>query len=77
MKRTQVYLPQDLYASLVTISNGRKISVAQVIREALSKYLKEGAATGVDSLLEVAGLNITGGPQDLSKNFNRYLYGDE
>lgn len=39
MRRTQVYLSEDLYEEVRRVSYERKMSIAGVVREALTKYL--------------------------------------
>ena len=44
MRRTQIYLPEDLYEKLRRISYERRKSIAGVVREALAEYLAAGKA---------------------------------
>ncbi len=39
MRRTQIYLPEDLYEKLRRVSYEQKKSIAGVVREALAEYL--------------------------------------
>jgi len=39
MRRTQIYLPEDLYEELRRVSYEQKKSIAGVVREALAEYL--------------------------------------
>jgi len=39
MRRTQIYLPEDLYEKVRRVSYEQKKSIAGVVREALAEYL--------------------------------------
>lgn len=39
--RTSVTFPADIYSSLETIANNKKVSIAWVIRDAAEKYVAE------------------------------------
>jgi len=76
-KRTQVYFPDEVYRKIQKHARAEDKSSAQVIREAVEKYLEE--KTGEvdwdnDPLLLSVGL-VEDGPGDLSANHDDYLYG--
>ena len=52
MKRTQVYLPEDLYEEVRRVSYEQKKSIAAVVREALAEYLAVGKAK-IEAITEV------------------------
>ncbi len=76
-KRTQIYLPIHLYRSALRRAQGRKISLAGLVREALQDYLgrtedkKENWIK--DPLNDLVGF-IAKGPKDLSEKVDDFLY---
>ncbi len=79
MKRTQIYIDEDLDVRLRTTAAEEGRSAAALIRDAVRLYLAErrgGPATN-DPFLELAGA-FEGGPRDASTDHDRYLYaGDQ
>lgn len=76
MKRTQIYLDQDLDARLRVVAAEEGRSAAAVIRDALRTYLAgRRSAVAADPFLELAGA-FAGGPRDASTEHDRYLYGE-
>ncbi|MGB9706841.1 MAG: CopG family transcriptional regulator [Microgenomates group bacterium] len=77
MLRTQIYLPEDFHSQLGELAVKLNVSMAEVIRMILKNGLKkkeEFLSPGND-LWKLANLKIKGGPRDLAKNLDRYLYG--
>jgi metal-responsive CopG/Arc/MetJ family transcriptional regulator len=76
-KRVQFFFPDDLLAEIERESQRRDVSMAQLVREAVNKYMEEikGKHSENDTLDELAGF-IECGP-DLSENHDKYLYGDK
>lgn len=74
MRRTQIYLPEHIYKSLGKIKARRQVSIAQIIRETLEKHLEAEETNMTPALLELAKLNLRGGPRDLSRKIDEYLY---
>lgn len=77
MKRTQIYLDEDLDVALRTAASAEGRSAAALIREAVRTYLGRNAAQssdGPDPFLELAG-KFFGGPDDAALHHDRYLYG--
>jgi len=77
MLRTQIYLPEDFHSQLSWLAAKLDVSMAEVIRMILKNGLKkkeEILAPGND-LWKLADLKIKGGPKDLAKNLDYYLYG--
>jgi hypothetical protein len=75
MKRTQIYLDEDLDEELrqAAVAEGR--SAAAIIREAVHRYLAQRVPrSDPDPILELAGA-FSGGPKDASTEHDRYLYG--
>ena len=75
MLRTQIYLPEDLRQEIDAVARKEKKPAARVIRELLTEGVnnkhKETAGAAMSRL---AALKVKGGPPDLSKNLNKYLY---
>ena len=82
MIRTQIYLPETLYRDIKLRAKAKGEPAAQLIREVLEQgmYVSEPAPAYKKrrGLASLAGeLNIKGGPADLSRRIDDYLYGDE
>lgn len=77
MLRTQVYLPEEFHSQLINLASQLDISMAEVIRMILKNGLKkkEEILSPGNDLWKLADLKIEGGPKDLSKKFDFYLYG--
>lgn len=75
MKRTQIYIDEELDARLREAAAAEGRSAASLIREAVRSYLSAGGTIGSsDAFLELAGA-FSGGPPDESTEHDRYLYG--
>lgn len=78
MIRTQIYIPDDIHRQLVSMANYQKKSMAELVRDFLEQGLKKelnADYTGIKTLQALSKLNLKGGPKDLSKNLDHYLYG--
>ncbi|MCC6224644.1 MAG: ribbon-helix-helix protein, CopG family [Thermoleophilia bacterium] len=79
MRRTQIYIDEDLDVRLRATAAAEGRSAAALIRDAVRLYLagqRAGPAAG-DPFLELAGM-FEGGPRDASTDHDRYLHsGDE
>ncbi len=76
-KRTQVYFPDDLYRRIERQARSEDKSSAQVIREAVEKYLQgknEEVDWDNDPLLKTVGI-FESAQGDLSERHDDYLYG--
>lgn len=75
MRRTQIYLEEDLKAALHALAEQQGRSLAAVVRDAAAEYLarREGAGE-IDPLLALIGIGH-GGPDDGALNHDHYLYG--
>lgn len=73
-RRTQVYLPEELYQMVVEKAAQRGVSMAQVIREAVEKIepREEVKARKNDPIWDLVGM-IKGEPADFSSNTRGYL----
>lgn len=72
--RTQVYLPETLYQRAAAFARAHGISLAELIRQGLSRVI-EGTRTGPDPLLEIVGSARGVGVTDGSSDHDRYAYG--
>jgi len=80
MIRTQVYLPEPLYTRIKLQARAKGQPAAQLIREQLEQSFPDSKLQPKKdkNLAELAQeLNITGGPPDLSRRIDDYLYGDK
>ncbi|MBI2957847.1 MAG: CopG family transcriptional regulator [Chloroflexi bacterium] len=75
MKRTQIYLDAAVDAELRRLAARRGVSKAQLIRDCARILVEEDKATQ-DPLLNIVGM-ISGGPDNLSEEHDRYLAGRE
>ena len=56
MRRTQIYLTEELYKKLIILRKIRQISFAQIIRELLEKYLDKEKIRVSHNLKELSRL---------------------
>lgn len=78
MIRTQMYLDDKLYKALKQLAKKKKKSMAEVTRELLEEAVEKKTTTdtsGIKVLQRLIDLKLTGGPNDLAKNHDHYLYG--
>ena len=77
MKRTTIVLPPDLKTRAVKRARNRGISLGKLIREALETTLKQPAKSSQEDPFFADKAVFRGrAPRDLSKNHDKYLYGD-
>ena len=77
MKRTQIYLDEDVSEQIRARAEAEGRSSAALIREALVRYLAErGGEESRDPFLEIAGAFV-GGPVDGAEEHDRDLYADD
>jgi plasmid stability protein len=77
MRRTQIYLDDDLDEELRTLASAQGRSAAAVIREALRVYLvSQIPKPTADPILTAAG-TVVGLPRDASTEHDRDLYGEQ
>ncbi len=76
-KRTQIYLPLDLFGSLRKEARLEKKSIAQVIREAIAIYLDQRKIQKIDwekdPFTKIVGQGEA--DPDLAAHHDKYLYG--
>ncbi len=77
MKRTQIYIDEELDERLRAAAAREGRSAASLVRDAVRLYLSEGkGAPARDPFLEIAGA-FAGGPTDAAEEHDRYLYGED
>ena len=77
-KKIQFYFPEDLFMDAEIEAKKKGISIAELVRHALKKYLSETKEKGKwegDPLKEARG--FFEGDTDLSSNVDSYVYGAE
>ena len=72
--RTQIYLPRRLHRALGAAARRRRVSMAQLLREAAEEVLRRDAAERGDPLKDLIGV-VDNDATDLSTNHDHYLYG--
>lgn len=74
MLRTQIYIPETLHERAKTIARNKRQSLANLYRGFITQGLQASKKHGGD-LAALAKLNIKGGPKNLSRDIDKYLYG--
>lgn len=80
MIRTQIYLDEQLRKDLTLIARQEKESMAEVARNILKEGIKRRKKTDMSGkaiLRDLLIIKAKGGPKDLSKNIDYYLYGSQ
>jgi hypothetical protein len=75
VKRTQIYLDEDLDRRLRAAARAEGRSAAALIRDAVRAYLARKRVPTADPFLEIAG--AFAGPPDGAEEHDRYLYGGD
>lgn len=76
MIRTQIYIPETLHERAKNIARNKKQSLANLYRNFIASGLNASKNHGGD-LTALAKLNIKGGPKNLSRDIDKYLYGNK
>lgn len=79
MIRTQIYLDEEVHRDLTVLAKEEQESMAKLARDILKEgvYKRKGLdKSGKGVLKSLLSIKATGGPEDLSKNLDHYLYGD-
>jgi plasmid stability protein len=74
VRRTQIYLDEEVDRELRALAAAEGRSAADVIREALRRYLSDRGTGTSDPILAMAG-TISGLPSDAAVEHDRDLYG--
>ena len=78
MKRTTVMLPRNLKMRAMNQAHSMGISLGEFIRRALKNLLNSSKnSTAEDPLFDDTATFPAPTPGDLSKNHDKYLYGDD
>ena len=78
MIRTQIYLDRDLHKDLSVLAKQERESMAKVARDILKEGIQKRKRldkSGKGVLKKLLAIQAIGGPFDLSKNLDHYLYG--
>ena len=78
MRRTTIMMPDELRIRAMTRARSMGISLGQFIRTALERALEESNNKGPqeDPLFDDSAVFEGNVPEDISKNHDSYLYGD-
>ena len=76
MIRTQIYIHETLHERAKSFARNKKQSLANLYRNFIASGLEASKNRGGD-LTALAKLNIKGGPKNLSRDIDKYLYGDK
>ena len=77
MKRTTIVLPPELKTRAMKRARNCGISLGELIRTSLEKTLKQPAPSSKEDPFFADKAVFRGrAPRDLSKNHDKYLYGD-
>lgn len=80
MIRTTVRLDEDLFKDARKKAIDERVPFAQIVNEALAVYLgnppkqRKKKLRGTEFLAKIAKYHIKGGPKDLAKNHDKYLW---
>ena len=76
MKRTQLYIDEELYTLLESTARSEKRTVSSYVREALRTQIAQEKAGGLKALRALVSMSRFAGhgPKDLAKNYEKYLY---
>ena len=80
MHRTQLLIPMDLHKRATEAAKARRMSLGNLVREALGEYLARAgdgqlASTAVDEVLLAEPFDDPDPDPELSTNVDHYLYG--
>lgn len=75
MIRTQIYIPETLHQRAKNVATSKKKSIANLYRDFITAGLKKEVRT--KNLTSLAKLNLKGGPINLSRDIDKYLYGEK
>ncbi len=81
MIRMQLYIPEPLYADIKLRAQKEKRPAAELIRETLEndavrkQFIEQSQNKTWGEL--ATELNMSGGPKDLSRRLDDYLYGED
>lgn len=75
MKRTQIYLPENMHKELLRRARAERTSVSELIRKSVEKSVKKNMKPKKNFFKMLDELRFKGkGPKDLSEKIDYYLY---
>ncbi len=78
-RKTQVYFPKELHRQLKDYARQQGVSMAEVIRQAVLRYLESAPppaqAWENDPILKIVGMAKEVNVSDASENHDYYIYG--
>lgn len=75
-KRAQLYLPKDQWKKITKLAKDKRISFAELAREAFDDYLRKSKTRWEnDPITKHIGF-LKGHERDLSENHDHYIYDD-
>ena len=74
MKRTQIYLPEDLHKELSFQARLQKTTISQLVRKSIEANLGSSKKPKMSFKEFVEKNQFSGGDPNLSKNIDYYLY---
>lgn len=77
MKRTQIYIPENMHKEMKNLAQKKDRSMSDLVRQFIEQGLEQESEDKTSDLSDLADLNFSGGPKDLSENIDKYIYQDE
>ncbi len=78
-RKTQVYFPEELHRQLKEYAKRKEISMAEVIRQAVCRYLQDESLSAQDwendPINKIVGMFKGTDVRDASENHDYYVYG--
>lgn len=75
MIRTQIYIPEEIHQATKLLAQKQGKTLAELIRSFITVgVIEEKKKIKKRPLSSLAKLGVAGGPKDLSKNIDKYLY---
>lgn len=75
MIRTQIYIPETLHQRAKTVAGRNRESLAKLLRRFILNGLQAESKVRDKDLTALAKLNVRGGPKNLSRDIDSYIYG--
>lgn len=77
MIQRSFYIERDLYQQVAQLARQQQLSTAQVLRSFVKTGVKKAAIKKRDAtkfLLDLASYHLKGGPKDLARHHDRYVW---
>jgi hypothetical protein len=75
-RKVQIYLPEEQYRGVRLLAQGRRITFAHVVREALGEYLRQNRERWENDPISGHIGFFEGKDGDLSTRHDHYIYDD-